>query len=95
MPEFGCQENQFVACRIAPRHTGFRVTAEHTGTTPERSARCKERLRTVPREVRECLRGDAFLAEKPNDDPVVVLHLLNESRKRTDLTTIILNVLLM
>jgi hypothetical protein len=38
---------------------------------------------------------DAFLAEKPNDDSLVVLHLLNENRKRTDLATIILNILLM
>jgi hypothetical protein len=38
---------------------------------------------------------DALLAEKPNDDCLVVLHLLKENRKRTDLATIILNVLLM
>jgi hypothetical protein len=33
MPEFGRQENQLVACRIAPRHAGLRVLAEHTGIT--------------------------------------------------------------
>jgi hypothetical protein len=38
---------------------------------------------------------DAFLAEKPNDDSLVGLHPLNENRKRTDLATIIRNVVLM
>jgi hypothetical protein len=38
---------------------------------------------------------DAVLAEKPNDDSLVVLDPLNENRKRTDFATIFLNVLLM
>jgi hypothetical protein len=35
---------------------------------------------------------DALLAEKPNDESLVVLHPSNENGKRTDLATIILNV---
>jgi hypothetical protein len=38
---------------------------------------------------------DAPHAEKPNDDSLIVLHPLNENRKRTDLATLILNILLM
>jgi hypothetical protein len=38
---------------------------------------------------------DALLAWKPNDDSLVVPHPLNENRKRTDLATIIINILLM
>jgi hypothetical protein len=38
---------------------------------------------------------EALLAEKANDDCLIVLHPLNENRKRTELVTIILNVLLM
>jgi hypothetical protein len=38
---------------------------------------------------------DALLADKPNDESRVVLHPLNENRKRTDLATMILNILLL
>jgi hypothetical protein len=38
IPEVGCQASQLAADRIAPRHAGFRVLAEHTGTTTERFA---------------------------------------------------------
>jgi hypothetical protein len=38
---------------------------------------------------------DAVLSEKPNDDPLAVFHPLNENCNRTDLATIILNILLM
>jgi hypothetical protein len=41
MPEFGCQESQLVAGRMASRHAGLRVLAVHIGTTAGRSARCK------------------------------------------------------
>jgi hypothetical protein len=37
---------------------------------------------------------DAFLAEKPNDGPLVLLHPLNDNCKRADLVTIIRNILL-
>jgi hypothetical protein len=38
---------------------------------------------------------EELLAEKPNDDSLVVFHPLNENHKRTDLATIVLNILLM
>jgi hypothetical protein len=79
MSEFGCQESQLVACRIAPRHAGFRILAKHTGTTPTRSSRCKQRLRTVPQEVCVNVFGrDAFLAAKPNGSFLIILYPLNE-----------------
>jgi hypothetical protein len=44
MTEFGCQDSELVAWRIAPRHAGLRIIAEHTGTTAGRSAGCTKRL---------------------------------------------------
>jgi hypothetical protein len=38
---------------------------------------------------------DALLAKKPNNNSLVVLHLLNEKRKRADLATMILKIALM
>jgi hypothetical protein len=38
---------------------------------------------------------EALLAEKPNDDSLVVLHPLIENRERTDFAIIIRNALLM
>jgi hypothetical protein len=52
------------------------------------SERCPETCANV-------FRPDTVLAKKLNDGSLVVLHPLNENRKRTDLATIILNVLLM
>jgi hypothetical protein len=94
MPEFGCQESQLVAYRIAPRHAGLRVLAEHTATTAGRSARCN--VSELCFETRLNVFGrDALLTEKPKDSSLVGLHSLNENPKRTDIATIILNVLLM
>jgi hypothetical protein len=74
MPEFGCQESQLVTCRIALRHTGLRVVAEHTGTTAGRFAR----LSSVSELCVNVFGRDVLLAAKPNNDSLVVLHPLNE-----------------
>jgi hypothetical protein len=95
MPEFGCQESQVVACRIALHHTGLCAFAKHTGTTPDAplagssiSELCLETCMNV-------FGRNTLHAEKPNDGSLVVLHPLSENRKRTDLVRIFLKVLLM
>jgi hypothetical protein len=82
MPEFGCQEIQLVACRMAAHHTGLRVLAEHTSTTAGRplAVLAASRLSELCLEVCMNVFGrEALLAEKPNDNSLIVLDPLNEN----------------
>jgi hypothetical protein len=65
-----------VARRIAPRHAGLRILAEHTGTTAPLAVSNVSEL-CFETCVNVLGRGAPF-AEKLNDDPLVVLHQLNE-----------------
>jgi hypothetical protein len=78
MPEFGYQESQLVACRIAPRHAAF-------ASLQNILAPMSDALLAVNSISKLCLEmcvnvfgRRALLAEKPNDDSLVVLRPLNE-----------------
>jgi hypothetical protein len=80
MPEFGCQESELMAWRIAPRHAGFACLLNTLVSPPDTPL-----AELAPGSVSKlCLEQgvnvigrDALLAEKPNDDRMVVFHPLN------------------
>jgi hypothetical protein len=70
--------SQLVVCRIASRHTGICVLAEQTDTTAGVSAAVSIVSELCLARYVNVFWRDAFLAEKRNDDSLVVLHPLNE-----------------